>query len=113
MKNAHQHDEVTAVIEWPRPLSAQALKTIKTVLLGVLVVTALVQIVPFQMLGGLANHLFTILLILSWAGPARRFFRQRADRSSTDRSSTGGSSTDESNTDGPNGERRDGPSEDR
>lgn len=108
MKNAHQHDEVTAVIEWPRPLSAQALKTIKTVLLGVLVVTALVQIVPFQMLGGLANHLFTILLILSWAGPARRFFRQRADRSST-----GGSSTDESNTDEPNGERRDGPSEDR
>lgn len=108
MKNAHQHDEVTAIIEWPRPLSAQALKTIKTVLLSVLVVTALVQIVPFQMLGGLANHLFTILLILSWAGPARRFFRQRADRSST-----GGSSTDESNTDGPNGERRDGPSEDR
>ena len=77
MKSAHQHEEVTAMIEWPRPLSAQALKLIKTVLLGVLVVTALVQIVPFQLLGGLTNHLFTVLLLLSWAGPARRFFRSR------------------------------------
>ena len=79
MQRAQRHDEVTPTIEWPRPLSAQALKTIKAVVLGVLVVTALVQIVPFQVLGGLANHLFTIILILSWAGPARRFFRRRAE----------------------------------
>lgn len=85
MKSAHQPDEVTAMVEWPRPLSAQALKTVKTVLLGVLVVTALVQIVPFQTLGGLANHLFTILLILSWAGPARRFFRRPADEANGER----------------------------
>lgn len=79
MQRAHEHDEVTAMIEWPRPLSAQALKVIKTVFLGVLVITALVQIVPFQVLGGLANNLFTIILILSWAGPARRFFRRRME----------------------------------
>lgn len=78
MQRAHRDEEVTAMIEWPRPLSAQALKAIKTVSLGVLVVTALVQIVPFQVLGGLANNLFTIILILSWAGPARRFFQRRA-----------------------------------
>lgn len=79
MQRADRHDDGTAMIEWPRPLTAQALKAIKSVLLGVLVITALVQIVPFQVLGGLANHLFTILLILSWAGPARRFFRRRMD----------------------------------
>lgn len=79
MQRANEHEEVTATIEWPRPLSAQALKVIKTVLLGVLVITALVQIVPFQVLGGLANNLFTIILILSWAGPARRFFRRQAE----------------------------------
>ncbi|MDF9278779.1 hypothetical protein P4U43_13380 [Arthrobacter sp. EH-1B-1] len=78
MQRAHRHDELTAMIEWPRPLSPQALKIIKNVLLGVLVVTALVQIIPFQVLGGLVNHLFTILLLLSWAGPARRFLRRRA-----------------------------------
>ena len=79
MHRADRHDDVTAMIEWPRPLSPQALKGIKVVLFGVLVITALVQIVPFQVLGGLANNLFTIILILSWAGPARRFFRRRAE----------------------------------
>ncbi|GAB3551332.1 hypothetical protein GCM10027404_20260 [Arthrobacter tumbae] len=78
MQRAHRNDDVTPMIEWPRPLSPQALKIIKNVLLGALVVTALVQIIPFQVLGGLANHLFTILLLLSWAGPARRFLRRRA-----------------------------------
>ena len=85
MQRAHRHDDVTAMIEWPRPLSSQALKVIKTVLLGVLVITALVQIVPFQVLGGLANNLFTIILILSWAGPARRFFRRRAEERNQER----------------------------
>lgn len=78
MQRAHRHDDVTAMIEWPQPLSPQALKIIKNVLFGVLVVTALVQIIPFQVLGGLANHLFTVLLLLSWIGPARRFLRRRS-----------------------------------
>jgi hypothetical protein len=85
MHRAHEHDEVTAMIEWPQPLSAQALKVIKTVLLGVLVITALVQIVPFQLLGGLANNLFTIILILSWVGPARRFLRRRMEERNGER----------------------------
>lgn len=85
MQRADRHDDGTAMIEWPRPLSAQALKGIKTVLLGALVITALVQVVPFQVLGGLANHLFTILLILSWAGPARRFFRRRSEERTDER----------------------------
>lgn len=85
MQRAHRNEEVTAMVEWPRPLSPQALKAIKTVTLGVLVVTALVHVVPFQVLGGLANNLFTIILILSWAGPARRFFQRRAEERNEER----------------------------
>lgn len=85
MQRANRHEEVTATLEWPKPLSAQALKAVKTVLLSVLVITALVQILPFQVLGGLANNLFTIILILSWTGPARRYFRRRAEERNRER----------------------------
>ncbi|GAB3535657.1 hypothetical protein GCM10027403_13780 [Arthrobacter tecti] len=76
---SNRNDEPTAMIEWPRPLSAEALKAIKVVLIGGLVITAVIQIVPFQLLGGLANNFFTILLVLSWIGPARRYFRRRSE----------------------------------
>lgn len=96
MTRGSDRNAVTAMIEWPRPLSEQALKAVKAVLLGTLVVIALVQIVPFQALGGLANHLFTVLLILSWIGPARRIFRRRTeDRNPGEQERNEGSAPDE------------------
>ncbi|NJC23901.1 hypothetical protein BJ994_002977 [Arthrobacter pigmenti] len=80
---SNRNDRLTATIEWPRPLSAQALKAIKVLLLGGLVITAVIQIVPFQLLGGLANNFFTILLVLSWIGPARRYLRRRTEEKGT------------------------------
>ncbi len=78
MHRADKHDDVTAMIEWPRPLSEQALKLIRGVSLGALVIIGLLQVIPLQLIGGLANHFFTLFLILSWLGPARRFFRRRS-----------------------------------
>ncbi|WP_323959675.1 hypothetical protein GC088_14265 [Arthrobacter sp. JZ12] len=95
-RNDASGSDVTAMFVWPRPLSPQALKAIKTLLLGALVIIALVQIVPFQVLGGMANHLFTVLLILSWVGPARRMFRRRTeDRNPGEHERNEGSAPDE------------------
>lgn len=61
---------------WPRPVNPRLLKIVETVLGTALVLILLFQVVPANLLGGLSNHFFTILLLLSWAGPARRMMRR-------------------------------------
>lgn len=94
MQQPGDNNTATEIFEWPRPLSTQALKAVKAVLLGVLILTALVQIVPFQLLGGLANHVFTIILILSWVGPARRLLGRRAAERNARERNDGSASAD-------------------
>ena len=61
---------------WPRPVNPRLLRIVKAVLGAAMVLVLLTQVVPANLLGGLSNHFFTILLLLSWAGPARRMMRR-------------------------------------
>ncbi|WP_035776103.1 hypothetical protein [Arthrobacter sp. H5] len=67
---------------WPRPVSPGVLKIGKKVLGIVMVLVVLAQLVPLQQIGGMMNHLFTIVLLLSWLGPARRYLSRFLDRRS-------------------------------
>ncbi|MBE0010897.1 hypothetical protein DXT87_14010 [Arthrobacter sp. AET 35A] len=48
----------------------------KAVIGAAMVLILIAQILPANLLGGMMNHFFTILLLLSWAGPARRMMRR-------------------------------------
>lgn len=73
---------------WPRPLEPKVLRIVKSVLGGALVLILLFQALPPQLLRGLMDNLFTVLILLSWAGPARRMMRRSSpgggDRSTPD-----------------------------
>ncbi|WP_026549423.1 hypothetical protein [Arthrobacter sp. Br18] len=61
---------------WPRPLSTQALGTVKKALLVVLVLIGAYQIVPAGNFGSAVSQAFTLLVILSWLGPGVRVLMQ-------------------------------------
>lgn len=61
---------------WPRPLSTQALGTVKKALLLVVVLVGAYQIVPVGNFGAAVSQAFTLLVILSWLGPAGRMLLQ-------------------------------------
>lgn len=66
--------------QWPQPLSPTVLKVIKITVGLALVFTLLYQTLPPQGIGFLMNHLLTVLIFLSWAGPARRMLKRRAEQ---------------------------------
>lgn len=61
---------------WPIPVNSRALHIVKLVLGAGMIVILLTQVMPANLLGGMLNNLFTIILLLSWAGPARRMMRR-------------------------------------
>lgn len=61
---------------WPLPVSTRVLNIAKAVIGAALILILITQILPVNLLGGMMNHFFTILLLLSWAGPARRMMRR-------------------------------------
>ena len=61
---------------WPIPVSVGVLRIVKMVLGASMILILITQVLPVNLLGGMMNHFFTILLLLSWAGPARRMMRR-------------------------------------
>ncbi|MFD1848136.1 hypothetical protein [Arthrobacter flavus] len=77
MSNNKRNDSSTVDLHpWPIPVNSRVLHIAKLVLGAGMIVILLTQVMPVNLLGGMLNNLFTVILLLSWAGPARRMMRR-------------------------------------
>lgn len=65
---------------WPRPISAPALGLVKKLLLLVAALVVVNQFLPADGFNVMFNELFTLLLVMSWLGPAGRLLARYSRR---------------------------------